>query len=343
MKKTIIDFTIAVILTAIGIGDIQAQPRIHYGRNNSYMYWPMPSNSRFESGSPRNPMIYPGEKLVVDGFHLSRSEREETSTIYGVAAAVHIDIIDNYSLHNPYTLPGCTWREDEACTINIYIYKATVGDSAVELVKHSAHYVHGRKVPDRVMILVDSVLEFRPQLEMYMHEFYFDEPVTVTGPFLVGMISDSILRVAEPTLNLARFPWGYEGFVDIKESKNVDARGVADTFPDSNGIFSYYISTAPMFYPILVPEGSFIGVEQPQDAASVRLTPNPARTEVTVEAGCAVCSVEVVDIMGRTVIRKDNPGGTQRAALDVSRLPQGCYAVRLNTAHGILTEKLVVK
>ena len=75
----------------------------------------------------------------------------------------------------------------------------------------------------------------------------------------------------------------------------------------------------------------------------MRLTPNPARTEVTVEAGCAVCSVEVVDIMGRTVIRKDNPGGVQRAALDVSRLPQGCYAVRLNTAHGILTEKLVVK
>lgn len=340
MKKTIINYTIAVILTAIGIGDIYAQPRIHYGTNNSYMYWPMPSyNSRFNNSGHRDRSTYIGENLVVNGFHLDRTGREETCTIYGVAAAVCIRTDENYSSHDPYTLPGCTWREDEACTINIYIYTATVGDSAVELVKHSAHYVHGRKVPDRVMILVDSVLEFRPQLEMYMHEFYFDEPVTVTGPFLVGMISDSILRFAEPVLDHAWFTWVYKGQVDIKESKIVEMWGVAaDTLPDSNVLWG-----APMFYPILVPEGSFIGVEQPQDAASVRLTPNPARTEVTVEAGCAVRSMEVVDIMGRTVIRKDNPSGAQRAALDVSRLPQGCYAVRLNTARGILTEKLVVK
>lgn len=98
-----------------------------------------------------------------------------------------------------------------------------------------------------------------------------------------------------------------------------------------------------MYYPILVPEGSAIGTGQVQEDADLRLVPNPARTEVRVETGCAVREVVVTDMVGRTVLHRDCHGGELGVNLDVSRLPQGCYTVRVSTDRGVLTEKLIVE
>ena len=88
--------------------------------------------------------------------------------------------------------------------------------------------------------------------------------------------------------------------------------------------------------------GSAVGAEDGPAAprGTVRLAPNPAasRAEVIVD-GPGVVSVEVVDALGRRVLRA---GGVGRVALDTSRLPAGVYAVRVATGAGEVVQRLVV-
>ena len=178
-----------------------------------------------------------------------------------------------------------------------------------------------------------------PYVAIYMHEFYFDEPVTVSNPFLVGMHGNFDLRVAD---FFARgFYHSYIGYVDDKTQLLVDHRYHSALFPDINTVAPSGITQ--IFFPILVPEGSAIGTGQVQESVGLRLFPNPARTEVRVEAGCTVREVVVTDMVGRRVLHQDCHDGEQSVTLDVSRLPQGCYAVRVGTDQGVLTEKLSVQ
>ena len=173
-----------------------------------------------------------------------------------------------------------------------------------------------------------------------MHEFYFDEPVTVSNPFLVGMRGNPDLRVADFTTVWAH-NHTYYGYVDDKTQLLVDWWYHSALFPDINTFTRS--NRVQVFFPILVPEGSAIGTGQVQEAGGLRIAPNPARTEVRVEAGCTVREVVVTDMVGRSVLHRDCHDGEQSVTLDVSRLPKGCYAVRVGTDRGVLTEKLSVQ
>lgn len=338
MKNNFIISVITLIFLALSGMDIQAQPITHYWTTDIYMCLPY-------NGYVLNPINHPidyhisAEPLFVQGF---QTDRTEPYTIYGVAAPVcPFDI--RGSSYEPYTLEGCTWKTDGQ--IDIYIYEATVGDSSVELVKHSNHYIPTGKVPDRLLVIQDSGMGYMgtivPYAAIYMHEFYFDEPVTVSNPFLVGLSGKLDLRVAAFVTHGGLPNHTYFGDVDVETQRLVDNayRSLLfpdiDAFPPSNRV--------QIYFPILVPEGSAIGTGQVQEDADLRLVPNPARTEVRVETGCAVREVVVTDMVGRTVLHRDCHGGELGVTLDVSRLPQGCYTVRVSTDRGVLTEKLIVE
>ena len=333
MKKKLLSFCILLAAAAT----LAAQPITHYRTTNIYLCLPFERDA-LGNNHPADYDIFTHLPLSVQGF---QTDRTEPYTIYGVAAAVcPYGDFDNY---NPYTLEGCTWRTDGE--IDTYIYEATVGDSAVELVKHSNHYIPAGKVPDRLLVIQDSGLvgymgSLVNRAAIYMHEFYFDEPVTVSNPFLVGMSGKSDLRVADFLTKYA-LNHTYYGYVDIETGRLIDSRYHSVLFPDINTVPTS--NQVQIFFPILVPEGSAIGTSQVQKSVSLRLVPNPARTEVKVEAGCAVREVVVTDMVGRTVLHRDCHDGELGITLDVSRLPQGCYAVRVGTDRGVLTEKLSVQ
>lgn len=62
---------------------------------------------------------------------------------------------------------------------------------------------------------------------------------------------------------------------------------------------------------------------------------------VAAEAG--IRSVEVVDMTGRTVIRRPFDALPLCVTLDVKALPHGIYAVKVDTPQGFATKKLAVE
>jgi hypothetical protein len=71
------------------------------------------------------------------------------------------------------------------------------------------------------------------------------------------------------------------------------------------------------------------------------LLPNPADRQVTVSAALPLLHVEVYDLAGRLVETRQ-PNGTN-LQLDLKSYPSGTYLVKVTTANGTSTKKLVVK
>ena len=100
------------------------------------------------------------------------------------------------------------------------------------------------------------------------------------------------------------------------------------------------VSWSPWSRGFLLPPHT-LGVSQAEAAPGLEVRPNPASTvaEVTVEGGEA-CSVELVDMHGRTVMQRRAEGGS--VVLDLAGLPPAVYTLRALTAHGCATRRLVV-
>ena len=90
-----------------------------------------------------------------------------------------------------------------------------------------------------------------------------------------------------------------------------------------------------------------IWLNQPTDAIeyafpdiAVTLTPNPAADAVTVSAEATLLTLELRDLLGRTVLSQQPSANS--TTVDVSTLPAGTYILRLHTPQGVATKKLVV-
>ena len=82
------------------------------------------------------------------------------------------------------------------------------------------------------------------------------------------------------------------------------------------------------------------------DAHSIKVFPNPASDEATVEISSVNGTVKVmlVDIVGRTVIERDIESvDTCRLTLDVRNLSRGTYFIRIATSSGNSVHKLVLE
>ncbi|MFI5202136.1 MAG: T9SS type A sorting domain-containing protein [Candidatus Kapaibacterium sp.] len=72
----------------------------------------------------------------------------------------------------------------------------------------------------------------------------------------------------------------------------------------------------------------------------IRLYPNPAASSIHIEAGERISRVELLDLLGRTVLSQTLDGN---GSLDVSRLEPGRYEAVVHTASGIVTEPVIVQ
>lgn len=83
----------------------------------------------------------------------------------------------------------------------------------------------------------------------------------------------------------------------------------------------------------------FLGIED-AEAARVALYPNPAQSSVTVEAD-QMRAVEVVNLMGQTLGRIRVDGN--RTVIDLQKLPNGIYFIRIETPESTVVKKLIKK
>ena len=367
MNSNYIKLVVAGLLLLISMQDATAQFDVYFGHTGRYMFWPGPEPASSSVQSPihsaskdySNGVVLgvgpDPEHLICNPFNFTHAERDSARTIYGFALSGG----PGYN-GDPYTYEKCIWTE--SFDFDAYVYRIIDGDSIMEIIKDTTFHVNRGKRPDRRMIVSDSlVFSSNPahsdRLATYLHEFYFDEPITITGEFLIAVqpsvkmiFGQFLLGYLSGSDQIQFCSPGYWGYIDIKNQHLVNYRANCGrntyygttTFPD---IEAENVRTlrSQVFYPILVPQGSVEVQGQNMGTAFLHLVPNPARTEVRVEAECAVRFVEVADMTGRTVLRWESPGGECGTVLDVSRLPRGCYAVRVGTALGVQAERLLLQ
>ena len=86
-----------------------------------------------------------------------------------------------------------------------------------------------------------------------------------------------------------------------------------------------------------------LGIDGRQSStAAFKVHPNPATGMVTIEANVENTNVEILDMMGRTVLSHKADGSCE-VRLDVSTLPPGLYIVRLRAADGTVTATTLSK
>ena len=108
---------------------------------------------------------------------------------------------------------------------------------------------------------------------------------------------------------------------------------------DYHGLMDYYSNWGNCLF--FYVEGAEAGIAQ-ADGAGVRLQPNPAHSEVRIEAEVPIMSVELCDLAGRTLLHKSAANAESALTLSLEGLPKGTYMVRVGTAHGTAVRKLVV-
>ena len=134
---------------------------------------------------------------------------------------------------------------------------------------------------------------------------------------------------------------GFDPYIDYMHSTVYELVNNGVVYPvipdwDSTRLMTRYEQA---YFPILTTND----IEQAKGQSSLRVKPNPAREKVNVTSEEGIRHLEVIDMNGRTLIRRTCGDMTQSVTLDISLLPRGTYAVRAKTDRTTAIEKLVVE
>lgn len=349
MKK--IAFIILSVLAICGF-NAGAQVIIEYP-NPYYLYWDQPCEpTTFGEGDDIASVMADDSFIIISPFQFKRSEENTKRTILGVAIApVNMDL-EAYLPINRRPAPYAWTR-----TVFISIYKAEVGDSVFQLLKQQQFRIEEGQMPDVAMWFHNPEREGEDALPLY--EFYFDTAVEVTGQFFVGVDWEEsigkfyLLQGARLVAdnNTACYPHGYKMFID-RNTLTIDLYG-AFKGNDYSYFHTKYVPDAEAEDYRLRSQAVFPIIEKPryltaEPAATeqdyrVSVSPNPATGRASVASEEGIRSVTLVDMAGRTALYKAFPSNPSSATLDVSQLAGGVYSMRVETAKGTATKKLVVQ
>jgi hypothetical protein len=222
---------------------------------------------------------------------------------------------------------------------------------------------------------VNYELPYDNDSSAYLFEWPGLYPIIQSDRLLCG--GPGGLRLVERGSDYASIAWGgNRPFDDLYSRRYQVSAGPLYTPPDSNNIITVSDSTAVVtgldsgFYlaawvrsecdhqcpnhdtllwsqwssPLVFYVGAYAPGEasiQTPLAADISLSPNPATDVVRVESGeRKVESIEVVDMLGRVVLRKQLPAPVSSLLIDTSPLPSGSYLLRIYTREGIVNKRL---
>jgi len=365
MKKIVF---FAIIVAGVCPHQAVAQPEIRYP-NPAYLNFEQPCADIYGyGGGPFHEFfpIYRFDLINAPTFdyhndHVCYVEpfgsTTETQTLYGVSISLGLG-------------SGGSWWEipfpllDRGITLDILLYNFTPGDSTVQLAGSQTFTVKEGHPNDLYLVYKDAY-ELEEDLKFPMYELYFDSPIDIDGHFFIGIHSEDSFSVqcgAVPAYLDGRLccNHGYFGHIDMERGVLIQYAAGCDIRHYWRGGFYGYGSPgveAPntdtiltmqnqAIFPILRPKGYLSDLSaggQSAAAGSVRLMPNPARTNVAVEAADAISGVQVSDMMGRVLLSERYDGDARSVTLDVAGLASGSYVVRVKTRRESATRKLVVE
>ena len=184
-------------------------------------------------------------------------------------------------------------------------------------------------------------------------EVYFDQPVTVTDTFFVGMTKFMGCDTTVNNVHYRRswgidhvylsstdpFRWGCADYEIFQVSKIFQCQyGFSAAY---NYCYIHDDGRYFLFFPILTPAGSSALAAQAPEVLDryVALQPNPATDRVTVTSSFGLTRIEVRDAAGRKL--HDAPASGFSASLDLSRFPSGTLILTIHTPAGPATKKLL--
>lgn len=378
--KDIILLVLFVVLMGMSTKLVVAQPEMRYP-NPAYLHWEEPCPEYFSyvwsyanglqtpSSQHHNSYLeYVGDICYVNPF----GREEESQTVYGVALPLALVGTQNWQFY-PYSLL------DRKITLDIMLYQFAPGDSNVQLIKRQTFVVEQNQQPDLMMVYKEAhyalglaTENIDSLIKLPMYEFYLDLPEKLEGNFYVGVYSADSFYMPTPCMvdispRAQLFGGGcchhgYWGYLDMDKNMllrytNVGLGALCESGRQMDGLGfdvhgvlapqtdTMYNNIAQFAFPITKPRGYLTAIEPTAGAAAggVRLSPNPARTQVTVEADCAIRHVEVADMAGRVLIAERYDADVRSATLDVGRLAQGIYAVRVYTEREEAVQKLIIE
>lgn len=151
--------------------------------------------------------------------------------------------------------------------------------------------------------------------------------VNVTTSFL----NETILAAA----NNAQYQW-----IDCNGNTPIAGANSQTFTASSNGSFAVIITENGCTDTSSCTTISSVGIEQLAINGEVTLYPNPASTQVTVTTGAMIANeIAIVDLTGKTVFAMKPAGSV--VTIDLSAYANGVYFVRVMTADGVRTEKVV--
>ena len=376
MSKRYLYIVLAMMAMAAAMNDAVAQwqPIVDYP-NPNYLYQEIPCPERITPYRGFHPRIDLGSGFGI--LYLCDSTREfytrgcpflfkgedsaRTVTIKGVAASLFCGNRE---------LGEFSYELDKDHDVTVVIYKASAGSPEVQVVKEQTFHIDRGKEPDIIIkypiyqgsdpfyVYEDYDPTDPENYYKYFHEFYFDQPVTVKGFFIIIMIEKfntvEAIRMADLRVDRqilygtirgsvpeeCRIP-GFDPDIDYMCSTVYGLVHNDVWYPvipdwDSTRLMTRYEQA---YFPILTTND----IEQAKGQSSLRVKPNPAREKVNVTSEEGIRHLEVIDMNGRTLIRRTCEDMTQSVTLDISHLPRGTYAVRAKTDRTAAIEKLVVE
>lgn len=370
---------LSMIAMAAAMNDAMAQwqPIVDYP-NPNYLYQEIPcpekitpyrgfSPHQIHSDCiflPRTCDSVPDPWAIGCPFLFKGEDTTKTVTIKGVAVSLFC---------RNQELGEFSYELDKDHDVTVVIYKASFGTPELQVVKEQTFHIDRGKEPDIIMKypiyqgsdpINDSYDPTDPiNYYKYFHEFYFDQPVTVRGFFIIIMIeklnTPAALREGSKaalaadrqyfSLHRERIPDecripGFDPYINFCSDTVLtlynlyNRHEIYTTIPDWDS--TRLMTPFEQAYFPIIPTND---IDQANGQSSMRVQPNPAREKVNVTSEEGIRHLEVIDMNGRTLIRRTCEDMTQSVTLDISLLPRGTYAVRMKTDRTTAIEKLVVE
>ena len=295
------------------------------------------------------------ERYYCDMVHHTQSTYEVYDSIYGT-----------YYTAYPFSMAGRFFGR------NNYLVEAIAQpfhfDSMVTIVGVAAHVRGEIHYPNKKFHIADEKFNYLTSTAVYpsrlqgengtdyqMGYYYFSNPVRVNNCFIVGE------QYIDPHDTVYRCGWGidlgtlcliYDATYSIydpywqdtligcqsSESPWLKRLGEWKKFEDDS-IYSLVQKSVIDFNPIIVlhPAASALLAIDLDKTCSV--FPNPAKDEVIIQSNFKIRSLELWDMAGRCMIRKDV--AAHETKLDISTIPSGSYALKLHTEKGIIEKKVI--
>jgi len=141
-----------------------------------------------------------------------------------------------------------------------------------------------------------------------------------------GMPTTGELRVLDNNSTLATAPGlmgSLNSFIQVDVIDN-EMVAFADEFKGLTGTTSYGFATLDM--------------EEVLDATTVSIYPNPTSDYLNIKTNAVIISIEIFDILGKSVLRSS--GADQ---IKVNHLPVGVYVLKAHLDNGKLTKKIIIE